>query len=63
MGEAMNRRKKKPQTFVRYRGTREVFLVRYEGDTRITLYHDMSQQELQRHLKEGWEVHRTWTNA
>ena len=59
----MNRRKKKPQTFVRYQGTREVFLVRYEGDTRVILYHDMSQQELQRHLKEGWEVYRAWTNA
>ena len=56
----MNRRKKKPQTVVRYRGTREVFLVRHEAGVRITLYHDMSQQELQRHLKLGWEVH-PWT--
>lgn len=48
----MNRRKKKPQTFVRY-----------EGDTRIILYHDMSQQELQKHLKDGWEVYRAWTNV
>ena len=59
----MNRRKKKPQTFIRYRGTRPMYLVRYEGHVRITLYDDMSQGELQRHLKDGWEVYRTWTNV
>jgi hypothetical protein len=59
----MNHRKKKPQTFVRYRGTREVFLVRREAGVWITLYDAMSQGELQRHLKAGWEVYRTWTNG
>lgn len=58
----MNRRKRKPQTFIRYRGTREVFLARVEAGVRITLYDAMSQAELQRHLKEGWEVH-PWTNV
>ena len=57
----MNRRKKKPQTFVRFRGTRLMYLVRMEGDTRATLYDAFSQCELQSLLKEGWEVH-PWTN-
>lgn len=40
-----------------------MYLVRMEGDTRVTLYDAFSQCELQSLLKEGWEVHRTWTNA
>ena len=53
----------KPQTSIRFRGTKDVWLTRTEGETRITLYDRMNQGQLQSHLKHGWEVNRKWTNV
>lgn len=60
----MRRRKKKPQTFIRFRGTKEVWLVRHDEGQRVTLYDpSMPQHQLQSHLKHGWEVIKQWTNV
>lgn len=60
----MRRRKKKPQTFIRFRGTKEVWLYRHDEGQRVTLYDPaMPQHQLQSHLKSGWEVHKQWTNV
>lgn len=56
--------KRKPQTTYRYKGTREIWLVRHHEGQRVTLYDPaMPQHQLQSHLKHGWEVNRKWTNV